>query len=129
MASSGTVLIVDDDPIGRLALETLFKNEGYAILSASGGEEALTLARQQPPQVVLLDVLMPDLDGYQVCAELRAQSTTADATIYLVTSLDDPETTRKGKAAGANRVLTKPFSFSDLRNEISHQLQSGAAGL
>lgn len=80
MASSpATLLIVDDEPQVRKLLETLLQHEGYQTLSASNGEEALQLVAQQPPDLILLDIMMPGMDGYEVASQLKGNPATANS--------------------------------------------------
>lgn len=112
------ILIVDDDPRGRAALETALQTEGYRVEQAAGGTEAITLARQLQPDVVLLDVMMPDMDGFDVCRVLRADPRTAEVPIILVTALDDRDALLQGIDAGADELIVKPFNRLELRTRI-----------
>ena len=112
------ILIVDDEPIGRLALQTLLESEGYDLIQATNGQEAVRLATSTTPDLILLDVVMPDIDGYSVCQILREDSRTSEIPIYLITSLDDKEARLRGIEAGADDFITKPFDFTEFRARI-----------
>jgi CheY-like chemotaxis protein len=106
-----TLLIVDDDPfIRKLVVTTLQDVTGFVISEAADGEQALALARADPPAVVLLDVDMPTLDGIEVCRRLRADPTTSAATIVILTAAHGNSVQEQAEAAGADLFLTKPFS-------------------
>ncbi|MBI3979668.1 MAG: response regulator [Chloroflexi bacterium] len=125
-----TVLIVDDDrDIVRL-LTTTLKPEGLRLLTAFDGESALALARSQRPDLILLDLLMPELDGLAVCRALRneADASVRDVPIVLLTALDAMEDTAAGFAAGATDYLTKPFSPAYVRTRVRGWLLRAHAG-
>lgn len=113
-----TVLIVDDEPAGRETLEALLLKEGYHLAFASSGPEALTQVAQLQPDVVLLDVMMPEMDGFEVCHRLRAQPAHAEIPILLVTALDDQDSRLRGIEAGADDFITKPCNRLELRARV-----------
>jgi len=118
MPSSSTVLVVDDDPKGLLLLQNLLATEGYTIIPASHGAQALVLAYDHRPDVILLDVMMPDLDGFEVCRRLRADETLQHVPILLLTALDDRESRLRGLEAGADDFISKPFDSVELRTRL-----------
>src|SRR2546428_9696996 len=101
-----TVLVVDDDPAIRSALERALALEGFAVRTAAGGKEALAAVEEAPPQVVVLDVTMPDLDGVAVTARLRAQGT--EVPICMLSARDEIDDRVRGLEAGADDHLVKP---------------------
>ncbi len=109
-----TILVVDDDPLMRLALEDLLTAEGYSVDFASSGAESLEKARALLPDLVLLDVKMPDMDGFTVCRHLRADPLLADVPIILVTSLTDRESRLRGFEARADDYVSKPIDEAEL---------------
>jgi class 3 adenylate cyclase/CheY-like chemotaxis protein len=114
MTQPSRVLVVDDTPQNVKLLGDLLEAKGYAVSTAACGEEALRRVREDTPDIVLLDVMMPDLTGYEVCARLRADPATALLPIVMVTSLD-PHTERvKGIEAGADDFLHKPINQPEL---------------
>jgi CheY-like chemotaxis protein len=106
-----SVLIVDDDPfIRKLVATTLEDVAGFELTEAADGREALEVARSEAPQLVFLDIDMPEVDGYEACRRLRAQPQTAEATIVMLTAAAGNEAEREAEEAGADLFLTKPFS-------------------
>lgn len=109
-----TVLIVDDDPIGLQILETLLQNEAITLAKASEGVEALAQAKAVQPDLILLDVIMPHMDGFEVCRRLRQTPELAEVPIILLTALDDRESRLRGIQAGADDFITKPYDRLEL---------------
>ncbi len=117
------VLIVDDDERNRKLLGTVLRAEGYATMEAAGGREALALAQSAPPDIVLLDVMMPEMDGYEVARRLKADPATASVPIVMVTALDDRESRLRGLEAGAEEFVTKPADRTELRVRVRNLLR------
>ena len=117
------ILIVDDEPIGRLALKTLLAQEGYDLDLACNGQEAIQLAQDKTPDLVLLDVVLPDISGFDVCKHLRSHPETAHTPIIMITSLDDRAALKQGIEAGANEITTKPVDFIALRDKVRNLTQ------
>jgi CheY-like chemotaxis protein len=113
-----TILIVDDEAWGRDGLEALLLNQGYTLAFAATGQEALTQAATLIPDLILLDVMMPEMDGFEVCRRLRADSILADVPVVLVTALDDRDSRLQGIEAGADDFVTKPFDRAELRTRV-----------
>jgi two-component system, OmpR family, response regulator MprA len=111
-ASSARVLVVDDDPKILSLLRRGLSFEGYAVTTAEDGPGALTAARDQPPDLVVLDVMMPGLDGLEVCRRLRAGA--EDVPILMLTARDTVPDRVAGLDAGADDYLVKPFAFDEL---------------
>jgi CheY-like chemotaxis protein len=118
MSRRSTILIVDDDAAGRRAIEAPLLNDAYDLFLAGDGAEALALARSLRPDLVLLDVMMPGMDGYEVCRRLRADPQVAEVPIVMVTALDDRNSKLQGLAAGADDFLPKPFDRAELRARV-----------
>jgi PAS domain S-box-containing protein len=118
MDNSGTILIVDDQQRGRMALASLLEPEGYRVVYAENGPEALAQTAGLRPDLVLLDVMMPDMDGFEVCRRLRADPHTAEVPLMMVTALDDQESLLRGIEAGADDFVTKPFNRAELRARV-----------
>jgi class 3 adenylate cyclase len=114
MSSPSRVLVVDDTPHNVKLLADLLAVKGYAVTTAVNGEEALAKVAAEPPDIVLLDVMMPGLSGYAVCERLRANPDTALLPIVLVTSLDPLQERVKGIEAGADDFLSKPINQPEL---------------
>ena len=117
-ALSATVLLVDDEPAGRRTLETALAPLGYRCFSAANGPEALTMVDLHDPDVLLLDVMMPGMDGYEVCRRLRAHVRHHGLPIVLVTALDDRESGLAGIDAGADDFASKPIDRIELRTRV-----------
>ncbi|MBA3533024.1 MAG: response regulator, partial [Ardenticatenales bacterium] len=118
MSRTSTILIVDDEPGGRIVLEGVLISQGYNLAFASDGPEALEKARELAPDLILLDVMMPGMDGYEVCRRLRATPRLAEIPIVLLTALNDRESRLRGLQAGADDFLTKPFDREELRARV-----------
>jgi PAS domain S-box-containing protein len=115
MLRPSTVLIVDDQPSSREVLYDMLIGEGYALLLADGGAAGLEMARQHTPDLILLDMMMPDVDGLTVCRKLRANPRTAQVPVIFVTALDDRAARLAGIAAGCDDFVSKPFDRLELR--------------
>lgn len=113
------ILIVDDDPVNQLTLEAILGDEDYALSFAADGTEGLAAARRIRPDLVLLDVMMPGLDGFAVCQAIRSDPEIARMPIIMVTALDDFGSRVKGLRCGADDFLTKPFQREELRARVS----------
>jgi DNA-binding response OmpR family regulator len=123
MAQRKTILIVDDDPDVRAGLaEQLEQHDGFAVALAAGGEEGVALATTAKPDLILLDVDLPDLDGREACRRMRAAGVAAP--IIMLTAADADADTIQGLEAGANDYVTKPFRFAVLLARIRAQLRS-----
>jgi signal transduction histidine kinase len=112
------ILIVDDDPHGIATLESIFHNQGYEISQANNGANALKLAQEIMPDLILLDVMMPGMSGFEVCKRLRATPALAEVPIILLTALDDRASRLQGIEAGADDFLTKPIDRQELRLRV-----------
>lgn len=112
------ILIVDDESVSRYTVEVLLESEGYTLVFAENGPEALEKAVQLVPDLMLLDVMMPGMDGFQVCQALRANPRLAELPIVMVTALDDRESRLRGIEVGADDFMTKPFDRAELRARI-----------
>lgn len=118
MKQTTTILIVDDEPTARDMLEMLLANQGYELASASNGFEALKLAAELMPDVILLDVMMPEMDGFEVCERLRADPILAKVPVLMVTALDDRDSRLHGIEAGADDFISKPYDRFELRARL-----------
>lgn len=105
---TGHVLVVDDVLANRRLLEAKLAREYFQVSLASGGEEALDLARREAPDIVLLDVMMPEIDGFETCRRLKLMPATEHIPVVMVTALSDPDDRVKGLDSGADDFLTKP---------------------
>ena len=114
MSSPARVLVVDDTPNNVKLLADILGAKGYAVTTAASGEAALAQIAAEPPDIVLLDVMMPGLSGYDVCRRIRADAPTALLPVVLVTALDPDRERLKGIEAGADDFLTKPINQGEL---------------
>lgn len=121
-AIPGRVLVVDDNEANRLLLQELLEHQGHQVLLASNGVEALESAATNLPDLMLLDVNMPRIDGLEVCRRLRADPATRALPIILVTALSERAHRLEGIAAGANDYLTKPIDRADLLLRVGNAL-------
>jgi putative two-component system response regulator len=117
------ILVVDDDPLILDVLVRFLQREGFEPTTAGNGMEALRLVADMQPDLILLDVMMPELDGFTVCKRLKDDERTALIPVTMLTGLDDREHRRRGMEAGADDFLTKPFEQSLLQARIHSQLR------
>jgi DNA-binding response OmpR family regulator len=118
MREQPRILVVDDNAIERSMLETLLRPEGYNLLVLDNGQKALAAVDEFLPDVILCDVMMPHMDGFEVCKRLRANPKTADIPIILLTFLDDQESRLRGLESGADDFISKPYSRLELQARI-----------
>src|SRR6516162_10022355 len=104
------VLVVDDMPANLRLLEARLSAEYFDVMTAGGGHEALAICERAQCDIVLLDVMMPEMDGFEVCRRLKAGATTHHIPVVMVTALDQPSDRVRGLEAGADDFLTKPVS-------------------
>lgn len=116
-------MLVDDEPANLTLLEELLYLKGYATVSALSGDEALSLARASRPDLILLDIMMPDMDGFDVCDRLRNDTTLQTVPIIFLTALDDDISRLKGLEMMADDYLTKPFNSRLLLAKVENILQ------
>lgn len=115
------VLIVDDEPNIVLSVEFLMRREGHEVVTASDGQEAIELLAATKPDLMILDVMMPRKNGFEVCAEVRADPTLSRMPILMLTAKGREAEMKKGISLGADAYITKPFSTHDLVAKV-HEL-------
>ena len=120
---TGRVLIVDDDPEVRRVLARMLQPEGYEVYEAGDGEEGLAQAEVHRPDVILLDVLMPKLNGFEACKRLKAKEEFRLTPVVLITGLSDVRDRVAGILAGADDFLSKPFEQTELKARVSSLLR------
>ena len=113
-----TILIVDDEPFGRETLESILEPEGYILVMAENGYQAIEKARAIQPDVILLDVMMPGMNGFEVCRHIRSEKQLAEIPILFLTALDDRQSLLNGLEAGADEFISKPFDRYELRARL-----------
>ena len=117
-----SVLVVDDEPNIVLSLEFLMKKAGLEVRTATDGDAALKAMREQTPDLVLLDISMPNGDGFEVCRRIRANPAWRDVRIIMLTAKGRDSEREKGLAAGADDYITKPFSNNDVLGRVEAQI-------
>jgi class 3 adenylate cyclase len=123
MNTPAKILVVDDTPRNVKLLADLLAVKGYGVVTAASGREALALLETAQPDLVLLDVVMPEMSGYEVCQKLRATEGTAMLPVIMVTALDPAEERVKGIEAGADDFLTKPINQAELLARVKSLLR------
>ena len=118
MSSSSKVLVVDDDEVSRSLLKALLSTEGYTVFFAKDGFQALEMAGRISPDVVLLDIMMPELDGFEVCRRLRANPALQTIPVVMLTALDGRDSRLRGLEVGADEFLTKPVDPIELCTRV-----------
>ncbi len=108
------ILIVDDDAVSRMAIEGLLSGEPYELYFAADGPDGIAAAMTLHPDLILLDVMMPHMDGFEVCERIRALPEIAEVPILLITSLDDQSSRISGLQSGADDFITKPYNSIEL---------------
>lgn len=121
------IMVVDDDSDTLSILARYIRREGFAALEVSSGAECLRLAKQQPPDVILLDLMMPDMDGFAVCRALRADPATAEIPVIMLTARDDVDARAAGIEVGVSDFIAKPVVRGELAERIHAQLDMLAA--
>lgn len=117
------VLIVDDEPVARNTLRGMLLSEGYQLSFAVNGREALAQLAQEPPDVILLDVMMPEMDGFEVCRLIKADPRWQHIPIVMVTALDSKEDLASGLNAGADEFVSKPVTTLELQARVRSMLR------
>ena len=120
------LLVADDEPNIVISLEYLMKREGYQVLVATDGNQALETIQREKPALVLLDVMMPGKTGFEVCQAVRADPALEGVRILMLTAKGRDTDVSKGLALGANAYMTKPFSTRELVQKVAAMLEDGA---
>ena len=122
------ILIVDDERPNRQLLEIMLAPEGFHLRTAASGEEALAMVAEKPPDLILLDIMMPGMDGYQVAARIKGDLSTKNIPVIMITALDDRDARMRGLSAGAEDFLTKPVDRAELSVRVRNLLRLKAYG-
>lgn len=120
--SPGRLMIVEDDPDISNMLRIYFQSQGYEVTVAQRGEDALEMCRQQLPNIIVLDIMLPDMDGYDVCRELRANLRTSHIPIVFLTQKDERSDKIHGLELGADDYITKPFDLEELKLRVKNAM-------
>ena len=118
------ILIADDEPNILISLEYLMKREGFEVHLARDGQEALAALQRERPRLVLLDVMMPHLSGFEVCQALRADEALKDTLVLMLTAKGRDTDVAKGLGVGADAYMTKPFSTKELVQKVRSLLDA-----
>jgi len=119
-----SVLVVDDEPMARTLLRLMLVRAGFEVLEAADGMEALTKVKEQLPDIMILDVMMPGIDGFAVCEALREEEATSHLPVIMLSAKTDNLSVRRGLRAGATKYLTKPVSQEDLTRNVLDTLEN-----
>jgi CheY-like chemotaxis protein len=126
-----TILLVEDDPLSARLADLVLRSEGYEVITAPNGLQALKIAQDAPPDLIMLDLMLPGLDGFEVLNRLRANPKTADVPVVVVSSKSQPTDKHTAIKVGANDYLTKPYRKNELlevvRSLLSTQPEKAAA--
>ncbi len=120
---SKEILIVDDEPNVVVPIQFLMEQQGYKVMTAERGEDALDLIYQYKPDLVLLDIMLPGIDGYEVCEIVRLNPNYRNVKIIFLTAKGREEEIAKGLALGADSYITKPFSNAELLAKVKELLE------
>ena len=121
--SEYTILIVDDVPTNVMLVQAILKKEGYSLLTAENGAKALQIAQDKHPNLILLDIMMPEMDGYEVLQRLKSNPDTNDIPVIIMSALNDMPSIVKGYQLGATEYVTKPFQRDELIKRIYHRFE------
>ena len=118
------ILVADDDPLSIKLLNFRLRSVGHEVIFAVNGGEALEIATREKPDLVLLDIMMPVMNGFQVLRKLKSQEETKDIPVIMLTSKVQEKDVVFGLEGGAEDYITKPFSFAELNARVNHVLAS-----
>src|SRR5205809_3535854 len=122
MVGKGRILVVEDDFDISNMLRIYFSGQGYDVQVAPRGGDALTLTRKQLPQLIVLDIMLPDMDGYAVCRELRQTTRTSHIPVIFLTQKDERSDKIAGLELGADDYITKPFDIEELKLRVKNAI-------
>ena len=117
-----TILVVDDEPGSVLMFESILKKRGYYVILASDGDEAIQKARKEKPHLILLDIMMPKMDGTEVAMTLRQDEATKHIPIFFITALVAPDDKIESSTGFSNPVFAKPVNLAELLDKIKKEI-------
>ncbi len=117
-----SVLVVDDEPMARTMLRLMLVRAGFEVREAEDGKTALAEVAQLVPDLMILDIMMPGIDGFEVCTRLRSEGKTASLPIIMLSARTDAQSVKKGLELGADRYLTKPVGPDELTRHVREVL-------
>ncbi len=118
------ILFVDDDPLMGRLVGDLLKQEGFQVTVARSGKDGLAIAQLRPPDLILLDIMMPEMDGFAVCQTIRRDPELHTVPVVLLTAMESPKLNEQAFAVGADVCMTKPFPPDRLLNVVNLALQN-----
>ena len=121
---SGSVLVVDDEPMARTLLRLMLVRAGLEVTEAEDGFDALKKVKENQPDLIILDMMMPGMDGFTVCERIRKDSDPTELPIIMLSAKTDLASATRGLSVGANKYLTKPISPDDLIQHVSEFLSN-----
>lgn len=121
-ADSKRILICDDDPVILRLLQVNLELEGFEVLLGNNGEEAVQIAQNEHPDLIILDIMMPRMDGYQACEKLKSLDDTRDIPVVFLSAKAQQSDIERGKAYGVVDYITKPFDPNDLIDVLDRLL-------
>jgi DNA-binding response OmpR family regulator len=124
-----TILVIDDEPYILRSLSYLLAREGYAVETATNGEEGLAQVRSLRPPLVFLDIMMPRMDGYEVCEQIKQDPTLAGTYVIMLSAKGQQIDRERGLLGGADEYMTKPFSPREIAKRVRELLEGGATAL
>jgi CheY-like chemotaxis protein len=127
-ANKYTILAVDDESDVLLIVKTALQAEGYNVLTAADGPDALKTASESKPDLILLDIMMPGMDGFEVLDHLRADSATCDIPVIMLTGLSERDRMRQALERGTKYYIVKPFEFQDLISKVRLAIEDAESG-
>lgn len=122
MSTPGKILVIDDELVGRQLLEAMLTPENYHVIFGENGKQGLELVTRESPDLILCDVMMPGIDGFEVCKIIRENKNTEHIPIFLITALDDRDSKIRGIVAGADDYISKPFNRVEILAKINNCL-------
>lgn len=111
---AATILLIDDNKLNARMIDLILKNDNFLVISTTSGKEGLELAAEKNPDLILLDIMMPEMDGFEVCRHLKASEITRDIPVIFLTSKSDSDGLVKGFELGAADYVTRPFNRTEL---------------
>jgi DNA-binding response OmpR family regulator len=123
VSTTKKILVVDDDPYILLSLEFLMKKNGFDVMVARNGTEALEIVEKQVPDIVLLDIMMPDVDGYAICKHIKSSKKLKEAKVVFMSAKSKETDIQKGYDLGASLYVTKPFSTRHLLKQVQELIR------
>src|SRR5215470_1002206 len=126
-AGGAAILVVDDDPVVRTLMRASLESDGFEVIEAADGEEACRVCEQKRPELLIVDVVMPRMDGFALCRELRRHPGSAYLPILMATGLDDLESIAMAYEAGATDFIAKPINWLILSQRLRYMLRASSA--